>query len=76
MFRQVLIASTLVLAGLGVSAAPAEAIPIGGYQNVYAYFSDAAHTNFIGERWTGCPGNPAGSWGVTSGYVYHYTLEC
>ncbi|MEV6521779.1 DUF6289 family protein [Longispora sp. NPDC051575] len=79
MFRRLLLTAALILTGVSVSAAPAQAIPVGGggtSQLVTLYFDDAAHTHFIGESWTGCPTNPAGSWGTSSRYVYRYTLEC
>ncbi|WP_412543888.1 DUF6289 family protein [Longispora sp. K20-0274] len=76
--RRLLLAATFALVAVGLSATPAQAIPVGGgtSQVVYAYYDDAAHTHFVGESWSGCPSNPAGSWGDTTRYVYRYTLEC
>ncbi|WP_412539676.1 DUF6289 family protein [Longispora sp. K20-0274] len=75
MFRRALLVGALVLGSLGVVAAPAQAIPVGPFMVVYAYYSDSSKTQLVGQTWTaGC--GPAGSWGTTSGYRNIYYTAC
>jgi hypothetical protein len=65
MFRTALVIVALG-AGTGILAASADPIlpPIGdGSLFVTAYFSDAARTHLVGQKWHGC-GQPPGQWGV------------
>jgi hypothetical protein len=60
-----LFALALTAAAFTFSGAPARAFPTGNSLTVISYFSDAAKTHLIGQRWSGCS-QPAGSWGTTS----------
>ncbi|MEV0131614.1 DUF6289 family protein [Dactylosporangium sp. NPDC050688] len=42
---------------------------------MFAYYADAGKTQLIGQSWTGC-GQPAGSWGVTSGIRQVFFTPC
>ena len=75
MLRRVLVAMTLAITCVVVSAMPAQAIPPGDSLIVIAYFSDPAKTNLIGQQWSGC-GQPSGSWGTLSGYRTLYFTPC
>lgn len=75
MLRRGLLALALGAALLGAGAVPAQAIPPGDTLLVVAYFSDAARTNLIGQRWSGC-GQPPGSRGTVAGYSTIYFTPC
>lgn len=75
MLRRGLLVLALTAAMLGAGAIPAQAIPPGDTLFVVAYFSDAARTNLIGQRWSGC-GQPSGSWGTLKGYTSFYFPPC
>ncbi|MEV6523996.1 DUF6289 family protein [Longispora sp. NPDC051575] len=75
MIRRAMLVSALVVAGLTATALPAQAFPEGPFMVVYAYFSDAAKTQLIGQTWNaGC--GSAGSWGSTAGYRTVYFTAC
>ena len=75
MIRRAMLVSALVVAGLTATAVPAQAIPEGPFMVVYAYYSDSAKTQIVGQVWSaGC--GPAGSWGTTSGYRNVYFTRC
>jgi hypothetical protein len=75
MIKRVLVAVTLTLGMIGVSAAPARAIPPGDNLIVFAYFSNPSKTTLVGQAWHGC-GQPSGSWGTTSPYRTLYFTPC
>lgn len=75
MVRRGLLVLALAAGLLGLGAVPARAIPPGDTLLVVAYFSDAARTHLIGQRWAGC-GQPSGSWGTLSGFSTLYFTPC
>lgn len=75
MVRRGLLVLVLAAGLLGLGAVPAQAIPPGDTLLVVAYFSDAARTHLIGQRWAGC-GQPSGSWGTLSGFSTLYFTPC
>ena len=75
MLRRGLLVLALSAAMLGLGTVPAQAILPGDTLVVVAYFSDAARTNLIGQRWSGC-GQPSGSWGTLTGYSTVFFTPC
>lgn len=79
MIRRTLLALLATGALVAGAATPAGAIPPpppgGDLLIVFAYYADAGKTQLIGQSWTGC-GQPAGSWGVTSGIRQVFFTPC
>ena len=79
MIRRSLLALLVTGAVIAGTTAPAGAIPPpppgGDLLIVFAYYADAAKTQLVGQSWTGC-GQPAGSWGVTSGIRQVFFTPC
>lgn len=70
MFKKVAIAAVAIAtATLVATVIPVHAFtlppPGGDTLVVFAYYSDAAKTNLVGQKWSGC-GQPSGQWGVTT----------
>ena len=73
-----LFALALAAGALVVTSAPARAIPLpppGDSLFVTAYYSDAAKTQLVGQKWSGC-GQPSGSWGTTTQYFNIFWPAC
>jgi Family of unknown function (DUF6289) len=62
-----------VLVTVGSSTAPVRAMP---NQAVYiAYFSDASHSDLVGEYWNDCTGEQY-RWGTRTAYSVSNSLPC
>ncbi|MGH3880947.1 MAG: hypothetical protein ACRDSK_28315 [Actinophytocola sp.] len=74
MFRRGAVAAALALGAVAVGAAPAQAIelPPPGTENLIVmnfYRGD----DLVGQKWWGCPGQPAGRWGTeTPNPTFHF----
>jgi hypothetical protein len=71
--KHLLLTAGLAAGALTGTTTPAHAIGGGncgtsGCLTVRTFYSDASHTNVVGQLWNGCPGQ-FGSWGTTSGFV-------
>jgi hypothetical protein len=74
MFKRALLALLLAAGGvLAVGPTPAQAIT-GDSLVVVSYWSDAAHTNLVGQSWVGC--GTSGSWGTLAGYRQVFFTPC
>ncbi|HEX9940483.1 MAG TPA: DUF6289 family protein [Thermoanaerobaculia bacterium] len=75
--RKPLLAALLlaVLALTFLASAPRSAY---AFQGLCTYYSDASHSQVVGQRGTDCCGNPV-NWGSTSNYAYcaqEYCIWC
>lgn len=79
MIRRTFLALLVTGAVIAGAATPAGAIPVpppgGDLLIVFAYYADLEKTQLVGQSWTGC-GQPAGSWGVTSGIRQVFFTPC
>lgn len=80
MFKKIaIVAAAFATATLIATATPAHAItlppPGGDTLVVFAYYSDAAKTHLVGQKWSGC-GKPSGQWGITTSFFNVFFPAC
>jgi Family of unknown function (DUF6289) len=73
--RTAIVAVAFATATLFATATPTHAIPTGNTLTVFAYYSDAAKTHLVGQKWSGC-GQPSGQWGVTTSIFTVFFPAC